>query len=154
MLEQLAKMDKYWRKMALQICGDRMTADDLVQDMYLKFANYDKEMNEYYVFFALRSIHINNLKKRKIETVSNEVENLSLNEEDYCEETDFLKELILKEVNDLPYFERETLKVTQIISQRELARQTDIPFETINKTIKKTKQQLKEIWQDQKKSKA
>jgi RNA polymerase sigma factor (sigma-70 family) len=154
MLEQLAKMDKYWRKMALQICGDRMTADDLVQDMYLKFANYDKEMNEYYVFFALRSIHINNLKKRKIETVSNEVENLSLNEDEYCEETDFLKELILKEVNDLPYFERETLKVTQIISQRELARQTDIPFETINKTIKKTKQQLKEIWQDQKKSKA
>jgi len=154
MLEQLAKMDKYWRKMALQICGDRMTADDLVQDMYLKFANYDKELNEYYVFFALRSIHINNLKKRKIETVRNEVENLSLNEEDYCEETDFLKELILKEVNDLPYFERETLKVTQIISQRELARQTDIPFETINKTIKKTKQQLKEIWQDQKKSKA
>ena len=154
MLEQLAKMDKYWRKMALQICGDRMTADDLVQDMYLKFANYDKEMNEYYVFFALRSIHINNLKKRKIETVSNEVENLSLNEDEYCEETDFLKELILKEVNDLPYFERETLKVTQIISQRELARQTDIPFETINKTIKKTKLQLKEIWQDQKKSKA
>jgi RNA polymerase sigma factor (sigma-70 family) len=153
MLEQLAKMDKYWRKMALQICGDRMTADDLVQDMYLKFANYDKEMNEYYVFFALRSIHINNLKKRKIETVSNEVENLSLNEDEYCEETDFLKELILKEVNDLPYFERETLKVTQIISQRELARQTDIPFETINKTIKKTKQQLQEIWQDQKKSK-
>jgi len=151
MLEQLAKMDKYWRKMALQICGDRMTADDLVQDMYLKFANYDKEMNEYYVFFALRSIHINNLKKRKIETVSNEVENLSLKEDDYCEETDFLKELILKEVNDLPYFERETLKVTQIISQRELARQTDIPFETINKTIKKTKQQLKEIWLNEKK---
>ena len=151
MLEQLAKMDKYWRKMALQICGDRMTADDLVQDMYLKFANYDKELNEYYVFFALRSIHINNLKKRKIETVRNEVENLSLNEEDYCEETDFLKELILKEVNDLPYFERETLKVTQIISQRELARQTDIPFETINKTIKKTKLQLKEIWLNEKK---
>jgi RNA polymerase sigma factor (sigma-70 family) len=154
MLEQLAKMDKYWRKMALQICGDRMTADDLVQDMYLKFADYKNEMNEYYVFFALRSIHINNLKKRKIETVSNEIENLSLKEDDYCEETDFLKELILKEVNDLPYLEREMLKVTQIISQRELARQTDIPFETINKTIKKTKQQLKEIWQDQKKSKA
>jgi RNA polymerase sigma factor (sigma-70 family) len=154
MLEQLAKMDKYWRKMALQICGDRMTADDLVQDMYLKFADYKNEMNEYYVFFALRSIHINNLKKRKIETVSNEIENLSLKDDDYCEETDFLKELILKEVNDLPYLEREMLKVTQIISQRELARQTDIPFETINKTIKKTKQQLKEIWQDQKKSKA
>jgi len=144
MLEQLAKRDKDWRKMAYQICGDRMTADDLVQDMYLKFANYTNEMNEYYVFFAIRSIHINNLKKRKIETVSNEIENLTINDEPYCFENDFLKELILKEVNDLPYFERETLKVSQIISQRELARQSEIPFETINKTIKKTKQQLKD----------
>jgi DNA-directed RNA polymerase specialized sigma24 family protein len=55
-----------------------------------------------------------------------------------------LKELILKEVDALPYLEREMLKVTQVISQRELARQSEIPFETINKTIKKTKQQLKE----------
>jgi RNA polymerase sigma factor (sigma-70 family) len=153
MLEQLAKRDKDWRRMAYQICGDRMTADDLVQDMYLKFANYKNEMNEYYVFFAIRSIHINNLKKRKIETVSNEIENLTINDEPYCFENDFLKEMILKEVNDLPYFERETLKVSQIISQRELARQSEIPFETINKTIKKTKQQLKEIWDDQKKLK-
>jgi DNA-directed RNA polymerase specialized sigma24 family protein len=121
--------------------------------MYLKFANYKNEMNEYYVFFAIRSIHINNLKKRKIETVSNEIENLTINDEPYCFENDFLKEMILKEVNDLPYFERETLKVSQIISQRELSRQSEIPFETINKTIKKTKQQLKEIWDDQKRLK-
>jgi RNA polymerase sigma factor (sigma-70 family) len=153
MLEQLAKRDKDWRKMALQICGDRMTADDLVQDMYLKFANYSCEVNDYYVFFAIRSIFLDGIKKRKIEVVSSEIENISLNDEPYCFENDFLKELILKEVESLPYFERETLKVSQVISQRELARQTDIPFETINKTIKKTKQQLKEIWQDQKKSK-
>lgn len=144
MLEQLAKRDKDWRKMAYQICGDRMTADDLVQDMYLKFADYTNEMNEYYVFFALRSIYINQLKKRKVEVVDIEVHNLNIDDEGYCTETDLLKELILKEVDALPYLEREMLKVTQVISQRELARQSEIPFETINKTIKKTKQQLKE----------
>jgi len=152
MLEQLAKRDKDWRRMAYQICGDKMTADDLVQDMYLKFANYTQEINDYYVFFAIRSIFLDGIKKRKIEIVSSDVETINLNDESYCEETDFLKELILKEVDSLPYLEREMLKVTQVISQRELARQSEIPFETINKTIKKTKQQLRnKIWEDQKK---
>jgi RNA polymerase sigma factor (sigma-70 family) len=152
MLQELAKRDKDWRKMAFQICGNKMTADDLVQDMYLKFSNYDGEkvLNDYYVFFAIRSLFLDSIKKRKIETISNDIENLEVKDEIYCNETDFLKELILKEVDSLPYFERETLKVTQVISQRELARQTDISFETINKTIKKTKNDLR-LWLDQKK---
>lgn len=167
MLEQLAKRDKDWRRMALQICGDKMTADDLVQDMYLKFANYDKELNDYYIFFAIRSIYINNLKKRKIETVSfpndliiNNYEfqvGLSgkiqrklgdLNNEEYCLEKDRFETEIIKQIEALPYFERETALVTQIISQRELARQSEIPFVTINQTIKKTKENLK-LWADQ-----
>lgn len=152
MLKELAKRDKDWRKMAFQICGNKMTADDLVQDMYLKFSNYDGEkvLNDYYVFFAIRSLFLDSIKKRKIETVTNDIENIQVKDEIYCNETDFLKELILKEVDSLPYFERETLKVTQVISQRELARQTDISFETINKTIKKTKNDLR-LWLDQKK---
>lgn len=152
MLKELAKRDKDWRKMAFQICGNKMTADDLVQDMYLKFSNYDGEkvLNDYYVFFAIRSLFLDSIKKRKIETVTNDIENIQVKDEIYCNETDFLKELILKEVNSLPYFERETLKVTQVISQRELSRQTDISFETINKTIKKTKNDLR-LWLDQKK---
>jgi RNA polymerase sigma factor (sigma-70 family) len=150
MLEQLAKRDKDWRKMAYQICGCKTTADDLVQDMYLKFANYDKELNDYYIFFALRSLFLDSIKKRKLEIVSSEIENLSIKEDDYCRETDFLKELILKEVDSLPYFERETLKVTQEISQRELSRQTDIPLPTIKKTVLETKKYLRQ-WVDQKK---
>ncbi len=150
MLEQLAKRDKDWRRMALQICGDKMTADDLVQDMYLKFANYNKELNDYYIFFAIRGIHINNLKKAKINVVTNETENLSLTEEEYCLSTDFLEDSILQKIKELPYFERETALISQIISQREIARQSEIPFVTINQTIKKTKENLK-LWADQRK---
>lgn len=149
MLEQLAKRDKDWRRMALQICGDKMTADDLVQDMYLKFADYDKELNDYYIFFAIRSIFLDGIKKRKLDIVSNEIENLSLLDNEYCLERDNFETEIIKQIEALPYFERETALVSQVISQRELARQSEIPFETINKTIKKTKENLK-LWADQK----
>ena len=150
MLEQLAKRDKDWRRMALQICGDKMTADDLVQDMYLKFADYNKELNDYYIFFAIRSIHINNLKKAKVKIVSSEIENISLTDSEYCLSTDFLEDSILQKIKELPYFERETALVSQVISQREIARQSEIPFVTINQTIKKTKENLRQ-WVDQRK---
>lgn len=150
MLEQLAKRDKDWRRMALQICGDKMTADDLVQDMYLKFADYDKELNDYYVFFAIRSIFLDSIKKRKLDIVSNEIDNLSLLDNEYCLERDNFETEIIKQIEALPYFERETALVSQVISQRELARQSEIPFETINKTIKKTKQQLRDRFNDYK----
>lgn len=152
MLEQLAKRDKDWRRMAYQICGDRMTADDLVQDMYLKFAEYDKELNDYYIFFAIRSIFLNQIKKRKLPYSDIEIENITIFDDEYCLEKDKLETKILYEIDNLDYFERETALITQVISQRELARQSEIPFETINKTIKNTKKQLKEkIWHDQKK---
>lgn len=150
MLEQLAKRDKDWRRMAYQICGDKMTADDLVQDMYIKFSNYDKELNDYYIFFAIRSIYLDGIKKRKLNTVSNEIENISLLDSEYCLERDNFETEIIKQIEALPYFERETALVSQVISQRELARQSEIPFETINKTIKKTKEKLKQ-WADQRK---
>lgn len=151
MLEELAKRDKDWRRMAFQICRDKCLADDLVQDMYIKFSteSYNKDLNDYYIFFAIRSIYLNTIKKRKLDIVSNEIENINVIEEEYCFYKDNIETEMILEIERLPYFKKETALVTQVISQRELARQSGIPFETINKTIKKTKQELKELWQDQ-----
>ena len=151
MLEELAKRDKDWRRMAFQICRDKCLADDLVQDMYIKFSteSYNKDLNDYYIFFAIRSIYLNTIKKRKLDIVSNEIENINIIEDEYCLFKDNIETEMILEIERLPYFKKETALVTQVISQRELARQSGIPFETINKTIKKTKQELKELWQDQ-----
>lgn len=151
MLEELAKRDKDWRRMAFQICRDKCLADDLVQDMYIKFSteSYNKDLNDYYIFFAIRSIYLNTIKKRKLDIVSNEIENINVIEDEYCLFKDNIETEMILEIQRLPYFKKETALVTQVISQRELARQSGIPFETINKTIKKTKQELKELWQDQ-----
>ena len=147
MLEELCKRDKDWRRMAFHICKSKDIADDIVQDMYIKFSNYNKSLNEYYIFFALKFIFLDYLRKEKTKVELNE--NLC-NFDEYDYDNDKIKELALLKVNELPYFEKELLTVTQEISQRQLARETDISFIVINQTIKKTKQQL---WQDLKKLK-
>ncbi len=142
MLDELCKRDKEWRKMAFHICKSKELADDIVQDMYIKFSNYNKQLNDYYIFFAIKSIFLDYLRKEKTKVELNE--NLC-NFDEYDYESDNLKELTLIKVKELPYFERELLTVTQEISQRQLARETDISFVVINQTIKNTKKQL---WQE------
>ena len=145
MLHELAKRDKDWRKMAYHICKCHDTADDLVQDMYLKFANYDKKVNDFYIYFANKSIWPDKLKDKKTKTVEL-LDNFNTLADTYDFELDEIKEITLKKVKHLPFFERELLKITtQEISQRELARQTNINLLVIQKTVKKTKE---EIWQD------
>ena len=142
MLIELSKRDKEWRKMAFHICKSKDLADDIVQDMYIKFSNYNKALNDYYIFFALKSIFLDYLRKEKPRAELND--NLC-NFDEYDYDLDSLKEIALVKVNELPYFEKELLTVTQEISQRQLARETDIAFIVINKTIKKTKIKL---WED------
>jgi DNA-directed RNA polymerase specialized sigma24 family protein len=148
MLEELAKRDKDWRKMAFHICKSHDTADDIVQDMYLKFANYDKKVNDFYIYFAIKSIWLDKLKDKKTKTVEL-IDNCNTFADTYDFELDEIKEITLKKVKQLPFFERELLIVTtQEMSQRELSRQTGINLLVIQKTVKKTKEQL---WEDVKK---
>lgn len=149
MLEELAKRDKDWRKMAYHICKDKSLADDLVQDMYVKFSRYDKQVNDFYVYFALKSLFLDTF-KGKIQTVEL-LDNHNHINDGYDYQLDEIKELVLKKVDTLPFFERETLKLTtQQISQRQLSRETDISLRTIKETVKKTKQLL---WEDLKRLK-
>jgi hypothetical protein len=158
MLEELCKRDKEWRKMAFHFCKSKELADDIVQDMYIKFANYNKPINDHYIFFALKTIFLDYLRiEKRMQTINidlfpfefqKKIDEINYDFYDY--DTDYLKELTLTKVKELPYFERELLIESQKVSQRQLARETDIAFVVINQTIKKTKKQL---WQEIKKIK-
>ena len=110
MLEKLALKDKDWRKMAFHICKCKSTADDLVQDMYLYFASYNKEVNDFYVYFAIKQIHIRKIQREKIKTVDLP-DNFNFEIDDYDYHKDQEKEIVLKKINKLPFFEREILKL-------------------------------------------
>lgn len=65
MLEELSKKDLYWRRVAFNICKDRMLADDLVSDMYLKLHDCKKEINDFYVVMVIRNSFISQIKAKK-----------------------------------------------------------------------------------------
>ena len=78
LLDKLVKDDARWRMVALKLCGNKEMADDLVQDMYLKVAEY-KSINASFVYKALKSLYIDNLRERK---------NARIEEHNYLECTD------------------------------------------------------------------
>lgn len=64
MLEELAKKDTLWRKKALQICKDKDLADEIVQEMYLRFYRLNTtKTDEFYVIETLRNLFIDYKKK-------------------------------------------------------------------------------------------
>lgn len=63
-LEELSKKDKEWRKAAYLICKDKMLADDLVQEMYLRLMDKTK-WNDYFVYITLRNLFLDRLRKEK-----------------------------------------------------------------------------------------
>ena len=69
MLKHLAKKDKYWREIALKICKDKMLADDLVNDMYLKLYEVKKQISDFYVIITIRNLYYDYLRDKK-KTVS------------------------------------------------------------------------------------
>ena len=109
MLEKLALKDKDWRTMAFHICKCKATADDLVQDMYIYFSNYNKEVNDFYVYFAIKQIYIRKIQRDKIKTVEL-LDNFNIKtDEEYDFFLDKEKEIVLKKIEKLPFFEREPL---------------------------------------------
>ena len=78
LLDKLVKDDARWRMIALKLCGNKEMADDLVQDMYLKVAEY-KSINASFVYKTIKSLYIDNLRERK---------NARIEEHNYLECTD------------------------------------------------------------------
>jgi len=66
-INELVEHDAKWRTIAAKITGNKMSADDLVQDMYLKLMDKDKDVNDYYVTLTLKSIFIDMIRKEKVD---------------------------------------------------------------------------------------
>lgn len=65
MLEKLAENHNEWVRYALSVCGNYDDANDLVQDMYIKMAENDKEVNKSYIFCVIKNIFLDQYRKQK-----------------------------------------------------------------------------------------
>lgn len=137
MIEKLALKHSTWVSMARGICKDAYLADDLVSDMYIKLSAYDKEVNDYYVFYTIKHLYINWLRQ---ENKFTGIENAA-----FITVDDEVKKYIPDYIPDcLTWVEKQILLLRQDKSGRDIEKQYHINFQKIHRIEKKAKEKLTE----------
>lgn len=137
MLEQLAKKDSYWRKIALKICNNKMLADDLVNDMYLALNNCNKEINDFYVIVTIKNLFLQELKNNK---------STDLNDNFTSDAPFELDDQEKKIIDNVYWVAKEYIEMNETMSVREIGKVLNTNYNFVHHTIKKEK--LK--WQKEK----
>jgi len=142
MLQELSKKDKLWRNIAFNICKNNFLADEIVQEMYLRFHRNPKdEVNDYYVALVLKSVYLNMLKEKT---------NASINSFHYIEDksNDFepndKEQAILDEIENLTWTQKELLAEVYDRSYREIESIYNINYGYSYLQVKKAKDK---VWQ-------
>lgn len=143
MLEKLAENNKKWLQIAYNLCRCKESANDIVQDMYIKMFELNKEVDDAYIYFVIRSIFIESKRKQKeyVHDSINIDKIRTLNE--YSSETEFNSEL-KKQCLDNAYkkldkHEKVIIHFSSNMGLREFARESGISISLIQKTKRKLK---------------
>lgn len=139
-LDELAKNDKRWREIAFKICGNKHDADELVQNMYVRRYDNDREnvWNEYYVTMVLRSIYLNDKVTKKM--IPREVIYLGTTDDKF-EPDDYEYEL-LEKAKHLTFNQRELLELTYDYSLRGIQARFGVNYLFAYRTTKKAREIL------------
>jgi DNA-directed RNA polymerase specialized sigma24 family protein len=117
-LEDISKRDKEWRAMALSICSDKMLADDLVQEMYLKlYPNDYEKINSNFIYRVLMSIFLDYLRNKKTVSIS---EFYYLKSNDNIFEPDDDQQELLNRFSNLSWRQQELIAESYDRSLREI----------------------------------
>lgn len=134
-LQELAKKDAQWRKMAFQICKDKDLADELVQEMYLKLYQNTNLIKEGYIYTVLRNLFYDYTKSQKDIIIN--FSNIEIEDTEYIEPVDYFQ--LMK---GLTWYERTMFELSTLVGQRELSRQTGIHLQTIHRVNKMVKSKI------------
>lgn len=158
-LEALAKKHQTWVEITQTFGLDRMTAEDLVQDMYIKIHAWlarsdrnqtimynDQEVNYYFVFKTLRTLFLDHIRRDN---------RVILKQSEDVLEPDYIFHQIDKDINekrlrsiikDLSWYDRKVFELVynQNISMLKLSEMTGISYYSIYRTIQKIRRLVKE----------
>jgi DNA-directed RNA polymerase specialized sigma24 family protein len=153
LLEMLSARHNEWLKMVKSFGADYDTANDVVQDMYLKMHKFvesperimfeNGEVNTYYVFVTLRNLYIDTTKAvthENLQDVSIDTEtNLSA-----LEALETLMEALETEMETWRWYDREMFKVYHFknLNIREISEGTKITERSIWNTLNNGKKRI------------
>ena len=149
----IAKKQQTWIEIVMSFGCTKETAEDIVQEMYIKVDKYLKkhgsnimyndEINYYFIFKALNSIFID-LKRKNKNIVFVPLDNIQLNHNDVDYEV--ANEKVLEELSKMFWYDR---KVFEIINKgesiAEFSRKSFIHYYSLYNTYNKVKSKLKKI---------
>lgn len=141
MLEVLCKRDSEWRKLALQICGCPHKADDLVQDMYLKLKNKKEPVNTSFVYYTMKCIFIDSIRKVNPEIPTDDFKRITNVDDNFKTKERFD---LLDMIKDCSWFEREVLLLTHEKSLRKASEETGVFYGVLNYHKHKALNKLKD----------
>ena len=141
MLETLCLKDKYWRKIAYNICKDKMMADDLVSEMYLKLANCKKDINDFYVIVTIKNLFLSEIKNKKTVSIDNFY---NFTTPETFEPDDNEQEII----ENIYWVAKDYIELNETMSLRKIGKLLNTDYNYIHKIITNEKKK----WQDQKKA--
>lgn len=137
--------------------GEDFYAEDLVQEMYIRFLTKNKEqqvmnkgeVNRYYVWLTLRSLFVDfhRQKSKVIKVDVNEILNLQqIDEIEKHEAFGSLIKQVSKEMNNWHYYDRLLFQLYKdsSMSMREIAQGTNISLRSVFGTLKHCKDRIKE----------
>lgn len=150
MLERLSKRNEEWRNLAYRICGNYDHAQDLVQQMYLKLADY-KRVNDAMVAITIKNLWLDLLKKKNREVGIDSFHSLPYGNNTF-EPSDKQIEY-LNRFDDLPMVQKELIQESFDKSTREIGREFNINYCYVHRQIHKgLKKILKEDYKEYKNS--
>tara|TARA_R110000787_G_scaffold259475_1_gene364769 strand:- start:23 stop:526 length:504 start_codon:yes stop_codon:yes gene_type:complete len=137
-INELAEHDTKWREIALNITQNEATADDLVQEMYLKLMELDKDINDYYVTMTMQSLFIDSVSQRylKNRTVGL-IEGMDVKDATESFEPDDEEKARLDKIRNLPFLQQEFIAESYDRSLREIAGIYDINYGFIHRELHK-----------------
>lgn len=151
----LAKKHKTWVNLVLSFGCNKMIAEDIVQEMYIKvipkiengldIIYYEDDINYYYIYKVLKTLFIDLKRKGKNITIVNiEDSNYSKLHNDVDYEKAYKK--VKDELNNMFWYDR---KVFEIINDGEsiadFSRNSYIEYFSLYNTYRKVKDKLKKL---------
>ena len=154
-LEIIHERHEEWVYMVRAFGCNEDTAEDIVQDMYLKMHKIissgknvmynNEEVNTYYILKTLKSIFIDKTRKEKQNvSIDYETEAYHIQVEDTPDYED-THDRIVNELEKLYWFDQKVFEiVSDCVKISYLSRKTTIPYYTLYNTYKKVYNHLKE----------
>jgi len=150
MLEKLVQKNKDWQNLAYRICGNYDHAQDLVQEMYFKLADY-KRVNEALVAITIKNLWLDLLKKKNREVGIDSFYSIPYNQNTFAPNDK--EQEYLDRFNDLPMVQQELIQESFDKSTRQIGREFNINYCYVHRQIHKgLKKILKEDYKQYKNS--